>query len=160
MIRLARIFLYLSDNATAFSRAACEKLRAVEQKWGGLMLRDKIPLTADIEFTMHHSDEGNILSLRGCLNIDSSPVLRDRLLAMSRAQSPEPVIVDLTGVTYIDSSGIATLIEGLRLAQMRHETLCVQGLQGRPLHLFQVTGMSALFEQNGCGRASSRSKVS
>jgi anti-sigma B factor antagonist len=109
---------------------------------------------------MHHGDEGSILRLRGCLNIDSSPALRDRLLAMLGAQSSEAVIVDLTDVSYIDSSGVATLIEGLRMARTRQTTLCLQGLQGRLLHLFQVTGISTLFEKNGCGSTSSVSKVS
>ena len=79
---------------------------------------------------------------------------------MLRAQSPKAVIVDLTDVSYIDSSGIATLIEGLRMARSRQTTLCLQGLHGRLLQLFQVTGMSALFEKSGCGSASSMSKVS
>ena len=124
------------------------------------MSRDRIPLTDDLELTMHHGDEGSILRLRGCLNIDSSPALRDRLLAMLGAQSSEAVIVDLTDVSYIDSSGVATLIEGLRMARTRQTTLCLQGLQGRLLHLFQVTGISTLFEKNGCGSTSSVSKVS
>jgi anti-sigma B factor antagonist len=79
---------------------------------------------------------------------------------MLRKQPPEAVIVDLTDVSYIDGSGIATLIEGLKIARQRQTTLCLQGLQGRLLHFFQVTGISALFETNGCGSASSVSKVS
>jgi anti-sigma B factor antagonist len=124
------------------------------------MSRDRIPSADGLELTMHHGDDGSILRLRGCLNIDSSPALRDRLLAMGRAQSPEPVVVDLAEVTYVDSSGIATLIEGLKLARMRQARLCVQGLQGRLSHLFQVTGVSALFEKNGCTSPSSKAKVS
>ena len=124
------------------------------------MSRDKIPITDGLELTMHNGDEGSVLRLRGCLNIDSSPALRDRLLAMLGAQSSEAVIVDLTDVSYIDSSGVATLIEGLRMARTRQTTLCLQGLHGRLLHLFQVTGISTLFEKNGCGSTSSVSKVS
>ena len=124
------------------------------------MSRDRIPLTDGLEITLHHGDEGSILRLRGCLNIDSSPALRDRLLAMLGAQSSEAVIVDLTDVSYIDSSGVATLIEGLRMARTRQTTLCLQGLQGRLLHLFQVTSISTLFEKNGCGSTSPVSKVS
>lgn len=124
------------------------------------MSRDKIPLTDGLELTMHHDDEGSILRLRGCLNIDSSPALRDRFLAMLGAQSSEAVIVDLTDVSYIDSSGVATLIEGLKMARTRQTTLCLRGLQSRLLHLFQVTGLSTLFEKNGCASASSVSKVS
>ncbi len=123
-------------------------------------LDEERPYHGGLEVTMRHGDDGRILRLRGCLNIDSSPALRDRLLAMWQAKSPEPVVVDLTDVTYVDSSGIATLIEGLKLARRQQTTLCVQGLQGRLSHLFQVTGVSALFEKNGCGSASSNAKAS
>ena len=108
----------------------------------------------------HRGEEGSIVRLRGRLNIDSSPALRDRLLAMLQAQPRQAVVVDFNDVTYVDSSGIATLIEGLKIARLRQTTLCLQGLQGRLLHLFQVTGMSSLFEKSGCGIASSDSKVS
>jgi anti-sigma B factor antagonist len=113
-----------------------------------------------LEITVHKGDAGSIVRLCGRINIDTSPAFRDQLLAMLRGQAPEPVIVDLTDVTYIDGSGIATLIEGLKIARQRQTTLCLQGLQGRLLHFFQVTGISALFETNGCGSASSVSKVS
>ena len=81
-------------------------------------------------------------------------------MALLRAQSPKAVIVDLSDVSYIDSSGLATLIEGLGVARMRQTTLCVQGLHGRLLQLFQATGLSSLFETNGCKDASSVSQVS
>ena len=47
------------------------------------------------------------MRLRGHLGIDSSPALRDRLLAMLQRQSMETVVVDLTEVSYLDASGIA-----------------------------------------------------
>ncbi len=94
--------------------------------------------------------EGTVFRLRGRVTIDSSPVLRDRLLAMLRVQAPTAVIFDLTEVPYIDSSGIATLIEGLKIARNRQIAFCLQGLQGRLLHLFEVTGVLALFKASGC----------
>ena len=124
------------------------------------MTRGTIPPTDSLEITVLPGDEGSTLCLRGRLNIDSSPAFRDRLLSILQAHSPQAVIVDFSEVSYLDSSGIATLIEGLKIARMRQTTLCVQGLQDRLLHLFQVTGMSTLFEKSGCGSASSKSKVS
>jgi anti-sigma B factor antagonist len=120
------------------------------------MTHDRLPLTDGLEITLHHGGEGSIVRLRGRLNIDSSPALRDHLRSMLGAQSAEAVIVDLTDVSYIDSSGIATLIEGLRIARMRQTTFCVQGLHDRLLHLFQVTGMSTLFKTNDCRSDSSK----
>jgi len=93
---------------------------------------------------------GTVFRLRGRVTIDSSPALRDRLLAMLRVQAPTAVIFDLTEVPYIDSSGIATLIEGLKIARNRQIAFCLQGLQGRLLHLFEVTGVLALFKARGC----------
>ena len=123
-------------------------------------MRGTVPTTDGLEIAIHHGEEGSIVSVRGRLNIDSSPALRDQLLAMLQAQSPHAVILDFSDVSYVDSSGIATLIEGLKMARLRQTTLCVQGLQGRLLHLFQVIGISTLFEKNGCRSASSVSQVS
>ena len=123
-------------------------------------MRGIVPTTEDLEIAIDHGEEVSIMRLRGRLNIDTSPALRDRLLAMLRAQSPQAVIVDFSDVSYVDSSGIATMVEGLGMARMRQTTLCLQGLQGRLLHLFQVIGISTLFEKNGCGSASSVSQVS
>lgn len=124
------------------------------------MMHSILSATDDFEIAVHDGEEGSTLRLRGRLNIDSSPAFRDRLMAMLQAKSPQAVIVDFSDVSYVDSSGIATLIEGLKMARQRQTTLCLRGLQGRLLHLFDVTGMSTLFEKSGCGSASSESKVS
>ena len=118
-------------------------------------MRAIVPTTEELEIAIDHEEAGSIVRLRGRLNINSSPALRDRLLTMFRAQPPQAVIVDFSDVSYVDSSGIATVVEGLGMARMRQTTLCLRGLQGRLLHLFQVIGISTLFEKNGCGSASS-----
>lgn len=123
------------------------------------MTRIKVNATEGLEIIEQHGDQDSVLRLHGRLNIDSSPDFRDRLLAALRAESPKAVIVDLKDVTYIDSSGIATLIEGLKVARKQQTTLRLQGLHDRLLHLFQVTGVLTLFE-SGLGTASSTSKVS
>jgi len=113
----------------------------------------------DLEITEEAGREGTLVRLRGRLSIDSSPAFRDRLLALLRRQSPEAVIVDLTEVSYMDASGVATLVEGLKTARNRQTALCLRGLQGRVRHLFEVTGLLTLFETSGCGSATSAAKV-
>jgi len=124
------------------------------------LTRGKVTATDGLEITTDHGEEGTLVRLHGRLNIDSSPRLRDQLLAMLRRPSPEAVIVDLTGISYMDASGIATLLEGLKIARNRQTTLCLHGLEGRLRHLFEVTGVLALFEMSGCRSISSGSKVS
>lgn len=112
----------------------------------------------DLEISLREGDGATLVLLRGRLNIDSSPGLRDQLLETLRRPTSKSVIVDLTDVSYIDASGMATLVEGLKIARNRQGTLCLQGLQDRVLQLFELTGLLDLFETTGCGGASTESK--
>jgi len=100
----------------------------------------------NLHISLDYSEEGAFVRLNGRLGLDSSPELRDRLLAMLQGQPPKTIIVDLTEVPFIDASGIATLLEALKLARNRQVTLCLKGLQGRMARLFELTGLQAVFE--------------
>ena len=110
-----------------------------------------------LEITVDYGDAGALVTLNGRLNIDSSPLLRDRLLAILQEQSTGAVTLDLAKVSYLDSSGVATLIEGLKIARQRGIALLLAGLEGRLLHLFEATGVLGLFETRS---NASSSKVS
>jgi anti-sigma B factor antagonist len=97
------------------------------------------------------NENGKLASLYGRIDIDSSPAVRRRLLALFEAPHPKIIGIDLSGVTHMDSSGIATLIEALRIARSYNTELRLQGLEGRLLRLFQSTGILSLF--NGSTRA-------
>lgn len=68
---------------------------------------------------MKHSlrEEGGavVASLSGDVDLESSPRARELLLALVR--DGRKVLVDLSGVGYIDSSGVASLIEAFQLAR-------------------------------------------
>jgi anti-sigma B factor antagonist len=114
----------------------------------------------DLQVSMEESNERTVVRLRGRLSIDSSPAFRDQLLSVLLRASARAVLVDLTDVAYIDASGIATLVEALKIARNRRNNLCLVGLQGRVLHLFEVTGLLDLFGTNGSRSASTALKVS
>lgn len=112
----------------------------------------------DLEMAVHRDQESTTLRLRGRLSIDSSPALRDQLLATLNAQLSKTVSVDLTDVFYIDTSGVATLIEALKIARNRQTKLCVTGLHGRVDRLFQAAGLTHLFQAD-CKGSSPEPKV-
>jgi anti-anti-sigma factor len=88
-----------------------------------------------------------IVRLNGRIDVDSSPDIRDCFLAiLSGKQSVHAVIVDLSDVNHIEASGIATLVEALKIAGPRQIRLHLQGLHGSVLRLFEVTGLLPLFE--------------
>jgi anti-anti-sigma factor len=119
-------------------------------KPGGFALtRGLVAEDDSLEITVDDDEKHTFVRLHGRLVIDSSPNLRDRLLAMLQGQAPKNIIVDVTEVSYIDGSGIATLLEALKFARKRQVTLCLKGLKGGLVRLFEVTGLQAVFEA-GC----------
>ena len=96
------------------------------------------------EIVVADGDNG-VLFLHGRIDIDSSPALRERLLALLRAPHPKIVGIDLSAVNHLDSSGVATLIEMLRIARASRTELRLQGLHDRLFRLFESTGILDLF---------------
>ena len=88
-----------------------------------------------------------IVRLNGRIDVDSSPDVRDCVLAiLSGKQLLHAVTVDLNDVIHIEASGIATLVEVLKIARHREIRIHLQGLHGSALRLFEVTGLLPLFE--------------
>ena len=115
----------------------------------------RIPLASSgsISITVDHRGSDALVRLEGRIDVDSSPDVRDCLLAiLSEEQLPRAITVDLAGVPYIETSGIATLVEALRIARHHQTIFCLQGLGGSVLRLFEVTGVRALFEARECGQ--------
>ena len=113
------------------------------------MGRVPIASEAGLGITVLQNDDEVLVRLNGRTTVDSSPDLRDRLSeALAVEPSPRGVTVDLTGLAHIEASGIATLIEALRIARHRQMTFCLQGLGGSALRLFEVTGVLALFDSD------------
>ena len=111
--------------------------------------------TSSLEITVENSGVNVLVHVSGRINVDSSPDLRDCLLAILSAEPlPRAITMDLAGVPYIETSGIATLIEALRIAGHHQTGFYLQGLDGSVLRLFEVTGTLALFDPGGRGEVS------
>jgi anti-sigma B factor antagonist len=93
------------------------------------------------------SEDGALASLKGRIDIDSSPAVRDELIALLHAPHPRTVGIDMSRVTHIDSSGVATLIEALKIARNCKTELRLQGLHDRLHRLFEATGILSLFDE-------------
>lgn len=97
------------------------------------------------EIDIVDTENGVLVSLKGHIDIDSSPAVCDQLIAILHAPHPRTVSIDLSGVTHIDSSGVATLIEALKIARNCKTELRLQGLHDRLQRLFEATGILSLF---------------
>ncbi len=87
----------------------------------------------------------DIVSIEGRVTVVNSPEMRDRLAAALKLK-PAEVTVDLSGVTYIDISGLATLVEASRIAHQQGTHLVLTGIQGQTRYLFEVSQLDHLFD--------------
>ncbi|GJL65767.1 MAG: hypothetical protein NPIRA05_07380 [Nitrospirales bacterium] len=68
-----------------------------------------------MEHAIRREQDGHIVTFRGDIDLESSPMARTILLKVVNGASK--VYVDLTSVTYMDSSGIASMVEAYQLAK-------------------------------------------
>ena len=103
----------------------------------------------DLTISVTDSEGGAVVSVTGRVSVDSSPGLRKELLGLLSRRSLRALIIDLSQLSYIDCSGIATLIEALRIARQRQTKLQLRGVRDGPRHLLEVTGLLGLFDTDG-----------
>jgi anti-sigma B factor antagonist len=89
----------------------------------------------------------SLAKLAGSITIDSSPELRRVLLRMLKAPDCRRLTLDFSAVAYVDTSGLAVLIEVLRSARQLGKHLQLSGLRERPRYLLEATGLLRLFDE-------------
>jgi anti-sigma B factor antagonist len=85
--------------------------------------------------------------LSGRITIDSSPQVRASLLQLLRAPDCQRLEVNFSEVVYIDTSGIAVLVDVLKSARQLGKKLELSGLHDRPRYIFESTGLLSFFEE-------------
>ena len=85
-----------------------------------------------------------ILELCGEIDLQHSPKLR-RLLQERAAQRISALLLDFTGVKYIDSSGLATLIEYYQSSRTYDGKIVVAGLSHRVRSIFELVRLNEVF---------------
>ena len=89
------------------------------------------------------NDGSIVVSLAGELDLYNAHEVRDALLQCC-AESPERLVVDLSGVTFIDSTALGVLIEArARLANRRGFLLAAPGIETR--RALEVSGLDRHF---------------
>jgi anti-sigma B factor antagonist len=105
--------------------------------------------TVDLAIETSQSPDEARISVTGRLAIESSPRLRALLMKALRKGTSAVLALDMSGVDYLDTSGVATLLEAVQVASVQGVMLRVLGLSGEPLMLVQMTEMSRIFRTYG-----------
>ena len=84
-----------------------------------------------------------LLHLDGEVDLSNSPMFRKCLLDL--LEKGHSVIVDFAKLTYIDSSGMAVLVEGLNIANKTNLTIHITSANGAPLQVLELTRLNQVF---------------
>jgi anti-anti-sigma factor len=84
----------------------------------------------------------------GRITVDSAPRLRTALLAVI-AESTGLVVIDISGVTRIDMTGGATLLEALNYAHKHSLRLRLTGVSGQARKLAELTQLDQIYQALG-----------
>jgi anti-sigma B factor antagonist len=92
----------------------------------------------------HSQDDVSVLTLSGRLDAYVAPRVAEWLDAAAQTQ-PANVVVDLQNVTFIDSTGLAILVKGMRRCRQQAGDLFLCGLQQPVRVIFEVTRLDQAF---------------
>jgi anti-sigma B factor antagonist len=87
-----------------------------------------------------------ILDVSGDIDLAHSPAMRKVLLGEIREKHTKKVILNLVAVRYIDSSGIASLVEGLKASRDQGSRLILYGLSKTVREVMELSRLQKIFE--------------
>jgi anti-sigma B factor antagonist len=124
--------------------------KTLRAETSSLRIGHTVARMAGVTLQEQHSMESalgrqQIVSFDGRITVDNSNEMREKLRAALKV-IPKALTVDLSQVTSIDISGLATLVEATRMARRQGTRLVLAGVQGQPASLFEVARLDQLFD--------------
>ncbi len=96
-----------------------------------------------MDHSLREQDGTWVVALRGDVDLSNSPQAREILLdAVGRGGR---VLVDLSAVGYIDSSGVASLVEALQQSKRADVSFALAAVQERALRVLKLARLDRVF---------------
>lgn len=99
----------------------------------------------DLKVEKEQASGETVIRVSGEVDLYSSPELRKKILK-NIPSSGRVLAVDLSGVTYIDSSGVATLVEGLRSAREQGAGFVLVSPSSAVRQVLELARLDSVFE--------------
>jgi anti-sigma B factor antagonist len=99
-----------------------------------------------VEISARRMDKATILDIAGDIDLAHSSEVRRIVLLEFREKRTSKVILNLLEVNYIDSSGVASLVEGLKASRDVGSRLILFGLSPIAHEVLQLSRLLTIFE--------------
>lgn len=98
----------------------------------------------------HHRDGDTVtIALASELDLSTSDEVEEQLIAHGSAEGVTHLVVDLAGVTFMDSAGINALLKVRRWADANERSVRVTGATGLVHEVLELTGVLAHLSDTG-----------
>ncbi len=98
-----------------------------------------------LEIERADTDNACVITVSGEVDLYSSPQLRSEITSAFGLNKSQ-VVVDLRNVNYMDSSGVATLIEGLRTSREKNMKLILMAPSTPVRKVLELSRLSTVFD--------------
>lgn len=102
-------------------------------------------VTVELTVTSAADSQARVVSVSGEVDVHSAPSLRQGVTA-ELASAAGGVIVDLSRVVFLDSTGLGALVSARTAADEKGVTLPIVCTSTRILKLFTITGLDGVFD--------------
>lgn len=97
-----------------------------------------------LEIATRLEDGRTVLEIAGEIDVYSAARLRARLVELAQA-GRHRLIIDMTSVTFMDSSGLGVLVGAMKRARANSGEVCIVGAAERILQTLRITGLTRVF---------------
>lgn len=98
----------------------------------------------ELDIQTEEISDGVILRPTGEIDLSCAAMLRQRLAKIQEGK-PRRLVIDLGAVPYMDSSGVATLVEAMQIARRNGSKLVLCALQGKVRSIFEIARLDMVF---------------
>lgn len=99
-----------------------------------------------MNITTRHTGNATILELSGDITLYNTPEVRKAILGLLKDKRVPQLLVDMRQVRYIDSSGVASLVEGLKASRDLDSRFALYGLTKTTREVLELTRLVRVFE--------------
>ncbi len=99
-----------------------------------------------MQITSRSAGNATILDVVGDIDLYNSPEVRKAVLEAVRAPGAARVVMNLKAVRYIDSSGVASLVEGLKTSRTANVKFVLLGLSPAAREVLELSRLIKVFD--------------
>ena len=99
-----------------------------------------------MQISARESEGSVILDVSGDIDLAHSPAMRKMLLLEIKDKRTPKVFLNFKNVRYIDSSGIASLVEGLKASRDQGSRMILYGLSPTVREVMEQSRLQRMFE--------------